>query len=50
MSATAIALMIESLVTMYTVKFIIFVIEKHCIVISIISSYQVITSKIAFLL
>ena len=47
-SATAIASMIASLATMYTVKFIIFVIEKHCIIISIISSNEVITSKITF--
>ena len=36
LSATAIASMIASLATMYTVKFIIFVIEKHCIISNII--------------
>ena len=40
--------MTASLATMYTVKFTIFVIELHCIMIRIDSIYQVITSNIAF--
>ena len=48
LSATAIASTTASLATMYTVKFTIFVIEMHCIMSRIDSSYRVITSNIAF--